>query len=209
MRNPVRPKTQKAALAEARAIIDSYPLNKPFAKKDVQRLTELSATPLFMATQRTNPLHPTAPRYVRVIHEKGGSEKDWSWPKAIQRAYSKHPELTQAKQRHAKVIAALRRAIQTDLDAFLHTQKNTACAHCGTSEKGKLTVDHLDPPFKVIADAFLSIHPAEQLFLIEVQGHSGFLASKFLEAEWRAFHKARAVLQILCRSHNSSKGAHA
>lgn len=206
MHNAERPRTQKAALAEARAIIDSYPLNKSFARKDVMRLALLSGSRLIMAVQRVNPLHPTASRYVRVIHEKGGVEEDWSWPKAIKRAYAKNPGVTREKQLHDKVVAALRRAVQPDLNAFFTSQKYPVCMKCHAAEN--LSVDHLKPPFHVIAKEFLELHPVQRISLLEVQGHSGFLADTLLEAEWRAFHKVRAVLQILCRSHNSAKGAH-
>lgn len=198
------PRTQSAALTEARALIDKYAPNVPFNKKDLARLSELTQTPLRKAILRLNPLYPAASRYVRAVFDETGVEQDWSWPKAIKRTYSRDPLAAREKQIRKKVLSALREAIENDLRCFLHSQKKV-CAHCESVEN--LTVDHQNPTFETIVNTFLKSHPIESIVLLETRGHSGLLADADLIAEWLAYHRALATLQILCRRCNSAKGA--
>lgn len=194
--------TQKQALAEARAIIDRYRIEQPFSPSDLARLSELSGTELRYVIKRKNPTFPSDNRHLHVLAYDWMELGQWSWNQAIKIAFARSPAEAIESRRRGKLLFALRRSIQADLNDFRCAQADQCCARCGSPDT--LTTDHVAPPFIRIALDFIASHP--DIPLTKVQGDGDRIAFVDVEAEWIAFHASRAVYQLLCRSCNSAKG---
>lgn len=190
-------------VAMAREIIDRYAIGVPFSEGDLRELADLTDTELRYAVRQKNPMFPGDRRHLHVIAYDWLEPQQWSWRSALQIAHSRDPEEARANRERQKVMFALRFAVKSDMDDFRSACIPAECAVCGAIDD--LTTDHVTPPFVAIAREFLKIHPVIELRT--VQGCGDLIASPDIEAEWIAFHAARAVYQLLCRSCNSSKGA--
>jgi len=104
--------------------------------------------------------------------------------------------------------AAMRTAITSQIRRW-RRGRVPRCAGCGQTG-GRLQVDHHDPPFRSIRDAFLATvdDTVPTRF-----GHGKFNAPAFLPADdalnrrWQQFHAAQATYQFLCKPCNLRKGA--
>jgi 5-methylcytosine-specific restriction endonuclease McrA len=195
--------TLLSKLERARVIIDCYAIDQPFASSHLEEMAELSGTLLRALVRKRNPLYPNDPRHLHALAYDWLAPEQWSWRTAIQIAHARNPDEARAARERQKVLLALRYAVKPDMEDFRDSQQPYECAGCGCDEA--LTTDHKKPPFSLIAGEFLNEHPVIELR--DVPGHSGVIADVDLEAEWIAYHAARAVYQLLCRSCNSSKGA--
>lgn len=197
--------TLKAKKAIARQIIDRYQVGQPFNEVDLQRLADLTDTELRYAVRRKNPTFPSDPRHIHIIGYDWSEPREWSWNKAIVFAHARDPEEARATRERQQVMSALRLAVKADMEDFRVAYEPQECAAYWCRSTEDLTTDHVKPPFIAIARAFLELHPVIELR--SVPGSGCAIACPDLEAEWIAFHAARAVYQLLCRSCNSSKGA--
>lgn len=190
----MKPLTKKARIEKARAIIDRNVLDLPFSAEDLAEFIEITGMKhITGAIRRVNPTYPNSdPRHVRVI--KDGVEEAQSWVNSIR-----------GKKPNAHLQQALRIAINPCTKAFKETVKDQNCAHCGSDDY--LQVDHVDPPFQAILEAFIEHKDGRIELKNEVNGIGWEMADMDVEAEWVAFHASRAKYQILCRSCNASKGA--
>jgi hypothetical protein len=195
--------TVQSRIDRVREIIDSYPRNKPFSKAHCAELSELSNTEIRFAVKRRNPMFPKDERHLHVTAGDWPEPQQWSWREAIRVAGARNPEAARANRKRQKLMFALRYAVKPDMDDFRAAAEPRACRVCWFAED--LSTDHIKPPFLEIATAFLERYP--DIELREVQGCGDLIASVDIEAEWIAFHAARATYQLLCRSCNSRKGA--
>jgi hypothetical protein len=194
--------TQKAALQEARDLIDSNKLDVPFCCADLKRLSDLSGTELRYAVRRANPQFPNDARHLHVLAYDWTTPDQWSWLHAIKIAHARDPHEAHKARLRGKQLCALRYAVQRDLDDFRSAVWPQECALCGGS--ADLTTDHVAPCFVEIACNFLELHgPIE---LRRVRGCGDLIADAGLLAEWITYHARRAVYQLLCRSCNARKG---
>lgn len=198
-----KPLTQKAALEEARRIIDGYPLETWFSSAHVDRLADLSDTDLHGVVRKRNPKYPSDTRHLHVVTFEWLEPRQWSWRSAITIAKARDPEAAAVARIRDKQLYALRYSVKTDMEEFRYAATPQECAAC--KETDGLTTDHVAPPFIRIAEAFLAVEAP--LTLRSVPGAGDVIADPDVEAEWITFHAARATYQLLCRSCNSSKGA--
>jgi hypothetical protein len=188
--------TKKARKTETQAIIDRYPLLVPFSQVDLARLNELLGTDHPAVRRAKNPVYPQDPRHLQVCID--GNWSGFSWNNAISPPNDR-----------ALVKKAMRFSIGKDMLEYrmMLIDTGTGCAYCGSRDDP--TLDHVDPPFDVIAEAFLT-HRGGLVELTDgPMGIGVVIKSIDTEAEWIAWHSARAVYQLLCRSHNASKGVRA
>lgn len=195
--------TLQAKIAMARQIIDRYEIGRAFGEADLQQLADLTDTELRYAVRRKNPTFPNDPRHIHIIGYDWLMPQEWSWRSAIQIAHSRDRDEGLANRARQRVMFALRFAVKADMADFRSACDPSECALCGSPDD--LTTDHVKPPFIAIAKEFLQLYPA--IDLRPMPGCGALIASVDIEAEWIAFHAARAVYQLLCRSCNSSKGA--
>jgi 5-methylcytosine-specific restriction endonuclease McrA len=198
-----RRQTLLSKLERAREIIDCYAIDQPFEHCHVDEIADLSGTLLRALYRKRNPLYPKDPRHVHALAYDWLEPEQWSWRGAIQIAHARNPEEARAARERQKILLALRYAVKPDMEDFRDSQLPYECAVCGSI--ADLSTDHKKPPFSLIAGEFLKDRPV--IDLRDVQGHSGVISDVDIEADWIAFHAARAVYQLLCRSCNSSKGA--
>ena len=184
-------------------MIDRYAVGEPFSDDDLADLADLTDTELRHVVRGKNPMFPADKRHLHVTAYDWLRPQQWSWRGALEVAHARDPEEARANRAYQRVMFALRFAVKDDMKDFRTAQDPAECAVCGDDDD--LTTDHVKPPFIAIAREFLKFHPAIELRT--VQGCGALLSSVDIEAEWIAFHAARAVYQLLCRSCNSSKGA--
>lgn len=170
-----------------RNLIDSVPVSEFFSAAQVQEFNALTGQSFTTVQKSVNQTFPD-PRHV---HCDGDC---FSWNSAID---AKSPEAYQ----RLKVHKSMRDAIsgQIDLQRMI-LPKN--CEVCQCAEN--VHVDHLSPPFHVIADAFIALHGMPALR----RGTCGG-APKMeddIAALWMEYHDHAATYQSLCRKCNSSKG---
>lgn len=169
-----------------REILDSQKFYTPFDEEVLGLVNSVLGTHFYSA-QRT-PWHPHH-RNMQIRHFEGESFGDWSWRKTI----SPPKELQEA-------YAAMRKAIQPELDAF-RKQSSPECMSCGSTEHP--TTDHKTIPFLQIAQAYIEQYDIPERY----HGGNG-MGWLLVEPDlWIDFHWEMADYQILCRSCNSSKGA--
>jgi hypothetical protein len=194
--------TQKAALAKARDLIDSYCLNNEFCPAALAILSDLTGTPIHYAIKRKNPSWPSDKRHLHVMAGADTQAHQWSWRRAVEIHHARDPDERRLVWWRFKVLRALRQAVQPDMDYFRKAQVTPRCAECDAIDD--LTTDHWEP-FHGIALTFLLNYP--NLALREIPGSSDGIADSEIENKWIEFHRREASYQILCRRHNSSKGA--
>lgn len=200
---PAKRITKKARLDRVREIIDNYPLDVPFSAADTEEIAELTQTNVSLAIRRRNPGFPKDTRHLHVVAYDWAEPGQWSWRKAIEFDVDRSPEESRAARERQNYLRALRFAIRPDLRDFLDAQWPSECCACGGRED--LTADHAGRPFISIALEFLG--NKGRIDLRPVPGNNDLIACADVEAEWIAFHAARATYAVLCRSCNASKGA--
>jgi hypothetical protein len=195
--------TVQSRIDRAREIIDSYSRNQPFGAAHLAELGSLSDTEIRFAVKIRNPMFPKDERHLHVTAYDWLEPQQWSWRKAVEIAGARKPEEARANRQRQKLMFALRFAVKPDMDDFRSCAEPRECCVCGSGDD--LSTDHHTPPFLAIAGEFIASNPVIELR--EVQGCGDLIASTDTEAEWIAYHAARATYQLLCRSCNSRKGA--
>lgn len=194
--------TKAAAIEESRQIIDQYGFGVPFSDADRRALSRIFGTEVRFATRMRNVKYPNDPRHLHILTGEWTEPQQYSWRAAIDINFARDKDEARLARRRSKLLAALRKEVQPDLDDFRQAQAVRECAQCRIRED--LTTDHIDPPFIRIALEFLvEQHDFE---LRPVRGGSDAIADVAVAAEWITFHARRATYQLLCRSCNSSKG---
>src|SRR5690554_1189395 len=178
--------TKKWRLEKAREIIDRNVIDVPFSDEDVVEFALVAGMDIEGAIRRNNPSYPRSdPRHVRFI--VNGEEIAMSWRKAIE-----------GRDPKKDMTRALRLAVQPCMYEFKDAVEWLGCSHCGSEDH--LQVDHVWPPFDDIAAEFLASKGGKVELENERNGIGWVMACMDAEAEWIAFHAARAEYQILCRS---------
>jgi 5-methylcytosine-specific restriction endonuclease McrA len=180
--------SKKLRKAFVRTLIDMQPMGKPFSRMDAVAFSWLTGLDATHFVREQNPEFPDDKRHIKV----NGCARSWN------RSIDGYDE-TQAIKR------AMRSAISSDLRDFLSAIEPAECTHCGSTEQ--LTVDHVAPPFNIIASEFVSEYGDKITLAHNENGVGNRFADADLEAAWIAFHASRAVYQVLCRSCNARKGA--
>ena len=182
--------TKKDREVLAQQLIDANAVDVEFTPAHTQKMNLLLGTHFDGFVRRVN---PSFLNDLRHLHRK--TEGGWvafSWKKAI------YP--VSLEQRLKKVM---RDTVWPEMEAFLSSQDDPACAHCGALED--LTVDHT-PAFDAVAKAFMEQHGMPPVVKTAC-GVGRMFENPDDEAAWIAFHAARVVYSVLCRQCNSSKGA--
>ena len=176
-----------------RAIVDRCAIGAEFPALDLHEFNAMCGTNWEAAKHMRNPEHPSDPRHVHVL--KDGIWKQFSWNKAIS-PITDWTELCRAMRALADGIAK----------EYLAETSETDCAHADRGGcNGPLQADHCGVPFDDIAKAFVAEFGMPEL----VDGPPGggrVFKDEDLEANWIGFHAQRVVYQLLCRTHNASKG---
>lgn len=181
--------TKKDREVLAQQLIDANQMDVAFTPAHTQKMNLLLGTSFEGFVRRLN---PSFPNDLRHLHRK--TEDGWvafSWKKRI------YP--VSLEQRLKKVM---RDAVWPEMDAFLQSQDEPVCAHCGALED--LTVDHT-PAFDAVAQAFMDEYGMPPVVKTEC-GVGRMFENIDDEAAWIAFHAARVTYAVLCRQCNSSKG---
>lgn len=182
--------TKKASTDMMRCRIDANVIGVEWSADDVDFFNLICGTKFHAIKRMHNASFPSDPRHIHV-REEGGEWHEFSWKKAIN-GEGKRP-----------LHKVLRNAVADDMRVFRADNAGNGCMTCASTDD--LTTDHTDPTFFDIAEEFI----AQERELPVVPGASGsgsILADIDQEARWIAFHAARAVYQVLCRSCNSAKG---
>jgi hypothetical protein len=189
----VKKLTKKARKETVQAIVDRYAIGEAFSADDLTLFNEMCGTSWEGAKHMRNTEYPSDPRHVHVL--KGKIWEAFSWNKAIS-PITDWTELCRTMRALAAEIA----------EQYLDETSETECAYSDRGGcNGPLQADHCGVPFDDIAKAFVNEHGTPEL----VDGPPGggrIFKSMDMEAAWIAFHAQRAVYQLLCRSHNASKG---
>jgi hypothetical protein len=98
------------------------------------------------------------------------------------------------------------RGLAAELAEEFRQEAEQACAFADRGGcNGPLQADHCGLPFDDIALAFVGDFGTPDL-IDGPPGSGKMFKSMDMQAAWVAFHQQRAVYQMLCRSHNASKG---
>ena len=186
--------TKKWRTEKAREIIDRNVFDVPFPEWDLREFCDVTTMDIDSAVRRVNPQFPhTDPRHLHVLRD--GLWAAESWKKAIQQTHT--PE-SEAKR-------VMRFLVRDDMQDFKEAMQPLECEYCGAIDD--LTVDHVSPPFDVIANDFIALYGTPE---VTDNPQTDKVVKVFsdadLEAGWVSFHASRAMYQILCRSCNASKG---
>lgn len=100
----------------------------------------------------------------------------------------------------SRMSKLLRRSISGQIATFA-MRAYPECAHCG-EQHGPMEVDHHEPTFAVLRDAFLESRGMEEADINE-NGALSFEVHK----DWQEFHAQNCSLRILCRDCNQNIGA--
>ena len=182
---------------EIRGILDRYCVGELFADEDVKRINQITGWEFSRYRTSVNSSYPSCEKKSRNLQHlsTGGEWEFWSWHKAIDglQDYCKRD-----------LDMAMRNAIKDQIRSY-RKDAERKCAECGASHN--LTVDHMDIPFSVLCDDFIGINPKIKTSIrSNSDGGGWFICDKDMLDAWREAHAARATLQILCLSCNSSKG---
>lgn len=174
-------------------VIDNNAIGVPMAGQDLAWFRLLYGDRIKAACRMVNPEYPSDPRHVQVIPRGRADYEPWSWNKAISAVSDRH-----------ELHAVMRKAVEPDRDEAAEAIEDV-CEQCGATDD--IQMDHLDPPFVEMADAWLAqFEPPPSL----IDGPSG-IGRQFenvdVEADWIKYHAERVIWQKLCRSCNARKGA--
>lgn len=142
-----------------------------------------------------------------VVVRTDGSSEHVSWLKCVDNRYATglaRPE------RLGSIDDALREAVSADIWIFRDSQPTRNgrywCVDTRSWE-AKTHVDHKDPSFCEIVEMFLSERKLnlEDIEVVPLEGGGHKMKSQVLADEWRKFHNAHAILQILSAHGNLSK----
>lgn len=176
-----------------REIIDRCPIGHEFPALDLAEFNAMCGTSWPAAKHMLNEEYPD-PRHVHVLHDDG-QWRAFSWNNAIS-----------PKTDWTKLCKVMRAAVEEQAKDFRSATSDQVCAwEFKGGCNGPLQADHAGMPFDDIARAFVDEHGVPEL----IDGPPG--AGKMFkcmdtEANWIGFHAARVVWQLMCRSHNASKG---
>ncbi len=182
--------TKKARKEAVRALISSVPIGVFFTEDQVIEFNVLTKCNFKTVEHALNFKFPTDPSH---LHCDGDC---FSWTSAI----DAKPEDVYNREKAHK---AMREAISLQI-AHAKTYLPQFCENCGSSDTDKLHVDHVNPPFHLIADGFIDLHGLP--LLARYQCGVQVLKENDYSAKWMEYHDHSAVYQTLCRSCNSSKG---
>jgi 5-methylcytosine-specific restriction endonuclease McrA len=121
---------------------------------------------------------------------KGATFEEISWKKCL----GHNPN---------RLLSAMRYEITSQILAF-GFQAEQVCVECGRLDC--LVVDHIEP-FSLLVKEFKSICPIPTVFTDGIGNQSAFHKEEPFAAEWSAYHKRRATLQMLCSPCNAKKGS--
>jgi hypothetical protein len=128
-----------------------------------------------------------------------------SWRDGVERQRRNLPT-QQTRQEHL-LFAAMRGSVSRQMSTWRHRQSQI-CAHCHARDR-EMHVDHVDPPFVQLRDAFLQqwSAPLPEVFAgkrssgrARLQPHMPFTVA------WQQYHRQRARYQMLCKTCNLRKG---
>jgi hypothetical protein len=184
--------TKKDRFERCRALIDRQLYDEWFSKTDLDEFIEITGkTDLIGAMRRTNAKYSGDTRHVwgKFID---GTWDSFSWTKCI------NPQTE---------IQYLKRVLRVEISSDMAEARisGVCCQYEGCGSFDNLQTDHKDVPFDDIANAFIA-----QYGIIETadcaNGVGNMIKDRNIAALWIQFHASRATYQILCRSHNASKG---
>lgn len=184
--------TKKARKEQAQAIIDRNVIGIEFCDADIAEMNEVLGCDHHGYKRMRNPDFKD-PRHLHVLRD--GQWRAFSWNKAIS-----------PRSQTQEVKKVMRESVRSALAEFRDECYDHPCAYehlspCG----GDMTADHVGKPFDDLADEFLRIYGEPELERAASDVGYRFVDMD-LEATWFEFHQAHAVLQMVCRSHNASKG---
>jgi hypothetical protein len=188
----IRPLTKKLRREICQQIIDRCPIGEELPADDLKAFNEMLGTDFPAAKHMRNAEYPD-PRHVHVLD--GDRWRAFSWNKAI----SPRTDWTE-------LCNTMRKLAKEQADAYKSETSETECAYAHKGGcNGPLQADHAGMPFDDIAKAFVDEFGTPELD----EGPPG--AGKIfkdidMEANWIGFHAQRVVWQLLCRTHNASKG---
>lgn len=173
-------------------IIDRCPLGTEFPVDDLAQFNAMCGTEWPAAKHMVNTEYPD-PRHVHVLDN--GTWRAFSWNKAI----SPPTDWTE-------LCKVMRKLAADQAQEYLSETSETECAHAYKGVcNGPLQADHAGMPFDDIAKAFVAEFGTPDL-IDGPPGGGKIFKSIDMEANWIGFHAARVVWQLLCRTHNASKG---
>lgn len=188
----LKPLTKKHRKEICQQIIDRCPLGVQLPDDDLQVFNEMCGTNWPAAKHMRNKEHPD-PRHVHVLD--GDKWRAFSWNKAISPVTD-----------WSALCDVMRAAVEEQAKDFKSATSDQCCAwEYKGGCNGPLQADHCGVPFDDIAKAFVSEHGFPELE-DGPPGAGKIFKSIDIEANWIGFHAARVVWQLMCRSHNASKG---
>lgn len=133
-----------------------------------------------------------------------GTRIPFSYTKCLD-ALGRPTEEAKAAALYRDLTCAYRSAVYEDIRYFKTHQKSRVCAICGANIVGQSDVDHVSPSFIELVRQFEAASgrtpPMEFTKCGETNGYHAY-SKKFCDevyAEaWREFHRAHAVLRIVC-----------
>lgn len=174
-----------------REIIDRCPIGAEFPALDLAEFNAMCGTDWPAAKHMENTEYPD-PRHVHVLDN--GQWRAFSWNKAI----SPRTDWTE--------LCKVMRTLAADIAEDFRQEAEQTCAFADRGGcNGPLQVDHAGMPFDDIAKAFVEEFGTPEM-TDGPPGAGKIFKSEDMEANWIGFHAARVVYQMLCRSHNASKG---
>lgn len=183
-------KTKKDRTQRVREIIDANGIDVIFNASDTQEMRVLLETESDGFVKRTDLKYPSDTRHLHFLI--AGKWVAKSWRKCITPISPT-----------ALVKKAFRGEIEDILKEFKESVTPAICVNCGSGEY--LTVDHVDPPFDVIAEKYIQLYGLPKLGSTpEGVGFELFYLDDL--ENWLTLHAQHAIYQILCRSCNASKG---
>lgn len=189
----IKPLTKKLRKEICQQIIDRCAIGDEFPADDLQVFNEMLGTNLLGAKHMRNPIWPNDPRHVYAYD--GQEWRKFGWERRI----NPKTDWTELCDVMRKLAA----------DQTKEYARETSESECAWSYKGgcngALEVDHCGMPFDDICKAFVAEHGTPELEDGPPGGGKVFKSIE-MEAAFAAFHSARAVYQLLCKSHNASKG---
>jgi hypothetical protein len=185
--------TKKRRLEICQEIIDRCPIGAEFPADDLALYNEMCGKNWKAAKHLKNPEWPSDPRHVHVLYEDGA----WR-PFSAKKAISPPTDWTE--------LCKVMRGLAAELAEEFRQEAEQACAFADRGGcNGPLQADHCGLPFDDIALAFVGDFGTPDL-IDGPPGSGKMFKSMDMQAAWVAFHQQRAVYQMLCRSHNASKG---
>lgn len=191
----IKPLTKKLRKEICQQIIDRCSIGAEMPPDDLQVFNEMLGTNWVAAKhmRNTHLKHQNDPRHVHVFDGALWDVCGWN-------------DYISPKTDWRRLCDTMRKLAADQTREYANATSETECAWAykgGCS--GPLQVDHCGMPFDDIAKAFVAEHGTPELE-DGPPGAGKVFKSMEMEAAFIAFHSARAVYQLLCRSHNASKG---